>query len=373
MATGKRRIDPYLFESHLRMFRAFVKKQSGIPFKSFSSHPYTDEQESYKYKIYSAARKALAFQRWKKSDIGNGEIIAKTIQSIEISGNNLLQWQPKYGEQSRLHNLLYEAKNNIEQRKNIEKCLFKLYREAKECESFEELLKIFGKKYALIAYFFFIKDKSKYLPIAPTYFEKAFNLLGVNLKLSGKCSWENYSTYIGCICELKNMLTDALSNEVTLLDAHSFAWILSSQMKDVKISPDHKRYLKLEDTEREAIIKARIGQGQFRESLIEYWSVCAVTGCADPTVLRASHIKPWSESTVTERLDLYNGLLLSPALDTCFDLGYVSFTNRGKIMLSDVLSEDDYTAMGIHKDMKLKKIESKHIRYLEYHYKNIFR
>ncbi len=373
MTTEKPRIDPYLFERQFEAFRVFVEEKSGVPFASFVSHPYTEEQEGYKYEIHRAARKALAFQTWNKSDIGSGKIIAATIQSIEIPQSNLVPWQGRFGKKARPQQPLYEAQDNPEKRKLVEACLFRLYHEAKEAESFGELVTLFGKTYPLLAYFFFIKDRSKYLPIAPTFFDRTFKLLGANFKTSRRCSWENYSVYIGLISELKNMLADAISTEVTLLDAHSFAWMLSEQMESESKLADVQEYLDLSSTERDAIVKARIGQGQFRNHLIDYWSACAVTGCTESKLLRASHIKPWSESTIAERLNLYNGLLLSPTLDACFDAGFVSFDDIGNIIVSGKLSEGDLKALGIYRDMKLAKIETGHKKYLAYHRKNIFK
>jgi len=169
------------------------------------------------------------------------------------------------------------------------------------------------------------------------------------------------------------MLTEVLESDVTLLDAHSFAWILSSQMEKKGKLANVEEYLDLSSTEREAIVKARIGQGQFRESLINYWSACAVTGCNEQKLLRASHIKPWAKSEVNERLSLYNGLLLSPNLDVCFDLGFISFDDSGKIMVSNELAEKDMNALNINKKMKLANIELEHKKYLAYHRENIFK
>ena len=92
------------------------------------------------------------------------------------------------------------------------------------------------------------------------------------------------------------MLIEELENEFSLLDAHSFTWILSAQMEKENALADVSGYLNLSSTERDSIIKSRIGQGQFRQSLINYWSACAVTGCKEQKLLRASHIKPWSKS-----------------------------------------------------------------------------
>ena len=87
-------------------------------------------------------------------------------------------------------------------------------------------------------------------------------------------------------------------------------------------------------TEAEALVKARVGQGKFRNNLIEYWKGCSVTNCKYITILIASHIKPWKDSSNKERLDVYNGLLLLPNIDKLFDKGYISFRDTGKIMIS---------------------------------------
>jgi len=70
-------IDPYLFEKQFEAFKAFAEEQSSVPFLSFASNPYTDEQEGYKYEIYRTARDKLAFQAWKKSDIAGIELAFK--------------------------------------------------------------------------------------------------------------------------------------------------------------------------------------------------------------------------------------------------------------------------------------------------------
>lgn len=373
METTKLEVDPYLFSRQFEAFQIFVEEQSSVNFVSFSSHPYTYEQEGYKSEVHRAARDKLAFQAWEKSDIGSGKIIASTIESIELKNNNLVPWQSRYGEDKRLHQPLYEAKTDPDLAKKIEQSLFTLYHENNVINSFNELITIFGKKYPLIAYLYFIKDSSKYLPIAPSYFDRTFEILGVDFKTSKHCSWENYTLYIDLVSRLKIMLAEALSSGVELLDAHSFAWILSSQMEKENKLADVTEYSDRDLVEREAIVKSRIGQGQFRASLIDYWSVCSVTECQDPRLLIASHIKPWAKSTAIECLSLYNGLLLSPSLDACFDSGFISFDDLGKIMISSEFNEKDMNALNISRKMKLTKIELEHKEYLAYHRENIFK
>ena len=129
---------------------------------------------------------------------------------------------------------------------------------------------------------------------------------------------------------------------------------------------------RLSVTERESIVKSRIGQGSFRKGLIEYWHGCAITQCSLMGMLVASHIKPWRDANNDERLDPYNGLLLLPNFDKLFDLGYISFNHDGKIMCSRLLDKFDRETIGLYHDLHLVKIESQHLAYLKSHNENCF-
>jgi HNH endonuclease len=88
------------------------------------------------------------------------------------------------------------------------------------------------------------------------------------------------------------------------------------------------------DTDRPALVKARVGQGLFRDKLLDRWeNKCAVTGCTVLQILRASHMKPWRESTNFERLDPANGLLLTAHFDALFDKELISFTDDGEMLV----------------------------------------
>jgi putative restriction endonuclease len=84
------------------------------------------------------------------------------------------------------------------------------------------------------------------------------------------------------------------------------------------------------ETTRNALVAARLGQGKFREDLDKIWSVrCALSSLTRRELLRASHIKPWSASNNFERLDPYNGLLLSVGYDVAFDNLLITFDLKG--------------------------------------------
>src|SRR5829696_6157603 len=123
----------------------------------------------------------------------------------------------------------------------------------------------------------------------------------------------------------------------------------------------------LAETERQSIIKARVGQGIFRQQLLEMWEGCAVTDIRLPNVLRASHIKPWRFSTNAERLNPYNGLLLLPQYDQLFDKGLISFGDRGAIVTSPVLDQIEPAKIGINPNDRLRSLSTQQKGFLEYH------
>lgn len=124
----------------------------------------------------------------------------------------------------------------------------------------------------------------------------------------------------------------------------------------------------LPETSRQSVIDARLGQGKYRKELIEFWSGCSVTGLTNNNLLRASHIYPWKLSTHIERLDKFNGLLLTPNLDQAFDQGLISFNDHGKIIINEeILSCDELSILKISKDMSLRRLNEKHQHYLQKH------
>lgn len=66
------------------------------------------------------------------------------------------------------------------------------------------------------------------------------------------------------------------------------------------------------DTEKTALIRARRGQGLFKDRVAAIESHCRITGVDNSVHLVASHCKPWRDSNNEERLDGENGTLASP-------------------------------------------------------------
>lgn len=121
-------------------------------------------------------------------------------------------------------------------------------------------------------------------------------------------------------------------------------------------------------TEREAIVKSRIGQGKFRDGVFKVWGgICPVTNIDIPELLIASHILPWQLSNDNEKLDKFNGLPLSPSIDKLFDKGYVSFSDKGCLLVSENLPDYVLERLGINSEIKLAGLKKEHLYYLERH------
>lgn len=123
---------------------------------------------------------------------------------------------------------------------------------------------------------------------------------------------------------------------------------------------------------------ARIGQGKYRDDMLEKWGYCcAVTGCSIKETIIASHAKPWKDAEPKEKTNWHNGLPLSADLDALFDKGLITFDENWKIYFPEDKTEE-YRKLGVTKDMSIrdhlndadkKEVES----FLKYHRKHVYK
>lgn len=125
----------------------------------------------------------------------------------------------------------------------------------------------------------------------------------------------------------------------------------------------------LKGTEVERLVRQRVGQDVFRQAMLDYWGgACALTGLALPEVLRASHAKPWAKcATDAERLDVFNGFLLSANLDALFDRYLISFDDEGRLLVAPKLGTDARVLLGLQEGTALRWLATAHRPYLDYH------
>lgn len=107
---------------------------------------------------------------------------------------------------------------------------------------------------------------------------------------------------------------------------------------------------RLTTTEKNAVVKQRVGQGLFKDLLkAKYGCKCALCNIDTESMLIASHIKKWSDCTNdAERLDDNNGLLLCAHHDALFDKHLITFDETtGTLIISPTLTPSEQAALNI--------------------------
>ena len=132
----------------------------------------------------------------------------------------------------------------------------------------------------------------------------------------------------------------------------------------------------INDYERQTIIRARIGQGQYRQNVLtDCGRRCPFTRINDERLLIASHIKPWSQSNNLEKIDCKNGLALTPTYDRLFDQGLITFDNDRRLWVSSWFSTRNRQHLGIVTGMRIEDLpmDEERAAYMEYHREHIYR
>lgn len=148
----------------------------------------------------------------------------------------------------------------------------------------------------------------------------------------------------------------------------SLGYKISDDLRGAAETPIDITHILPNITERKGLVTSRIGQGAYRHGVLHRWEgKCAVTNFNDPRILIASHIHPWSDSNSDERLDIHNGILLSPNYDALFDRHLITFENSGKIVLSDSIEKHAFQKIGITGQEQIKNLSNHNFVYLEKH------
>lgn len=136
-----------------------------------------------------------------------------------------------------------------------------------------------------------------------------------------------------------------------------------------------KKDNKKEKTIIQEIRKARDGQGKYRELLLEQCHFCPFTMISDERLLIASHIKPWAASEDKEKIDPYNGYILSPLYDKLFDRGFITFTETRHVILSEFISPYTWKQINLSNNAFIKALpmDDKRIEYLKFHHQSVFK
>ena len=119
--------------------------------------------------------------------------------------------------------------------------------------------------------------------------------------------------------------------------------------------------------------KQRKKQLKYREELYNEFHYCPFTHIDEFKLLIASHIKPYAVSTKKEQEDPNNGIMLSPLYDKLFDKGFISFDDKGEIMVSDWLSPQNKKRISFDYSPTDLYLNEQRRKYMEYHRDNVFK
>ncbi|MBR2524767.1 MAG: HNH endonuclease [Clostridiales bacterium] len=179
--------------------------------------------ELYKHKLFERSKTTLNTDSWDESWIGTGKIFEKIFPVIVDNDNNLIN---NFNNKTDFNDHFRKNKTKYDPRS--EQAVYNIFKSTDERKAFEYATDVFGRKYPTLGYLFFLKDEDRFLPLSPESFEKSFRELNIDIRLNGNCSWQNYCSFINiinCIRELLPSYID-LDHEPTLLEAHSFVWII---------------------------------------------------------------------------------------------------------------------------------------------------
>ena len=210
-----------LTQSYNAWFSAVSQKQDNMPVSFHDGIVW--KEEGYKYTIINMGKEILDKFDWSAPKlIGSGKVAQMALELLGIC--------PSPGFQQNLvdyRDIMYFADQAYSQRlKAIEDALKLLYVDGNDKEAFNLLAHALNKKYALISYFFFLKDSSHYQVVRPNNFAERFPMIGANGKCAINCSWENYQEYNSVLQDVRSFLVESHGEEITLTDAHSFVWMM---------------------------------------------------------------------------------------------------------------------------------------------------
>lgn len=147
-----------------------------------------------------------------------------------------------------------------------------------------------------------------------------FASLDPQVRASGRAGMGNCSKLDEDIWQELNTQWDAVATEAAALFDHY------AQQHGVPPGSDVADELPTfaEGKTTTATVQVRVNQARFRKAVLaSYGARCCISGLAEPRLLVASHIVPWSMDT-HNRLNPQNGLCLSALHDKAYDIGLLT-------------------------------------------------
>lgn len=151
--------------------------------------------------------------------------------------------------------------------------------------------------------------------------------------------------------------------------------LIKYQTATEKVQEESIKERSLTERKRTTLLQSRVGQGLYREKLLEECSYCPFTLVNDERLLIASHIKPWVKSSDAEKIDPKNGFVFTPTFDRLFDQGFITFSSEKELIVSPWISPMNQKRLGIYNGKRIEKLplDAKREIYMKYHREFIYK
>ena len=219
-------IDFDRLDKSMKWFVNYVITQQNNSDISFDSG-WLKQTEGYKYEVYQNAHNTLQFNNWSKDLIGTGKILKNVLDAFSKKSdknfNNIVQFQG-----------LTHFKKCAESNLSIsEEILYRLYLLEDPSDAFDDACDFWGKRYPELSYLMFMRDRDRFLPVKTERHKKCFDALGIETNCLKYCSWDNYLSFLKIHEVIRKRLEQYLGMPVSLLDAHSFVWVIQRANDDL--------------------------------------------------------------------------------------------------------------------------------------------
>lgn len=257
----------YRFLAYIRM-----RDGEGVPFSFQGKNTFLGREENYKAIAFSKAQDALQYEKWTEKWITGDRILKCVHKAMNCAGNLVFPNQ-----QIVFQN--YINPEHEEHKLDAASTLFNIYKskgEIEEAAAFTEAKRVFGGNYDTIAYLFFIKDQARFLPVSPGNFEKSLASVGIDYKISHRCSWKNYIGFTSIVKEVQTVMQDILPDvDIRLIDAHSFLWVINESKRRndfLNWDPDEDTLAQIENATEKYIDSKATGNTQRKNTLTSYFT-----------------------------------------------------------------------------------------------------
>ena len=220
-------IDEELLERRFKQLLYIANSKSdGLEEVSFSNG-YWYEQEGYKYDLWEKAQTLLKLDTWEENRADAKYIIkcvTDTFAFLSDKGDkqNLIS-------NASIYNVLEAFHRKPEETADL---FYRIFNSDDDEDTFSSLSKMItmGNKIhdpiSVAAYIFFLKDKTRYVPVRRDGFQERLIKLNIRADFMKTCTWENYSVVLDLVRQIREFLSSRMDSEINLLDAQSFLWML---------------------------------------------------------------------------------------------------------------------------------------------------